>query len=101
MPSIVDNPKYGEGHQVVLKDKLSSVMVSKLRESGYAPGKDVFKITLKQSPKPEKSLTIAKGEKSVLLIDKSNSKLLLKVLNLQSMDCLIIFLIIQNQILIY
>lgn len=78
MASIVDNPKYGEGHQVVLKDKLSSVMVSKLRESGYAPGKDVFKITLKQSPKPEKSLTIAKGEKSVLLIDKSNSKLLLK-----------------------
>jgi hypothetical protein len=49
MASIVDNPKYGEGHQVVLKDKLSGVIATKFRQAGYQPGKDKFKITLKKN----------------------------------------------------
>jgi hypothetical protein len=78
MASIVDNPKYGEGHQVVLKDKLSGVIATKFRQAGYQPGKDKFKITLKKTPKHQKYLEVAKGTKSILLIDKANRKLLLE-----------------------
>ena len=78
MASIVDNPKYGEGHQVVLKDKLSGVMATRFRQMGYQPGKDAFKITLKKTPKHQKYLEVAKGTKSILLIDKANRKLLIE-----------------------
>jgi len=78
MASIVDNPKYGEGHQVVLKDKLSGVMATKFRQMGYMPGKDKFKITLKKTPKYQKYIEIAKGNKSIYLIDKANRKLLIE-----------------------
>ena len=78
MASIVDNPKYGEGHQLVLKDKLSGVMATKFRQMGYMPGKDKFKITLKKTPKHQKYIEIAKGNKSIYLIDKANRKLLIE-----------------------
>ena len=78
MASIVDNPKYGEGHQVVLKDKLSGVMATRFRQMGYMPGKDKFKITLKKTPKHQKYIEIAKGNKSIYLIDKANRKLLIE-----------------------
>jgi len=78
MASIVDNPKYGEGHQIVLKDKLSGVMATKFRQMGYTPGRDKFKITLKKTPKENKYLEVAKGNKSIYLIDKANRKLLLE-----------------------
>jgi len=78
MASIVDNPKYGEGHQIVLKDKLSGVMATRFRQMGYMPGKDKFKITLKKTPKHQKYIEIAKGNKSLLLLDKANRKLLLE-----------------------
>ncbi len=45
MASIVNNPKYGEGHQLVLKDKLSGSMATSFRQMGYEPGKSIFKIT--------------------------------------------------------
>lgn len=78
MASVVNNPKYGEGHQVVLKDKLSGVMATKFRQLGYTPGKDIFKITLKKTPKHQKYLEVAKGNKSILLIDRANRRLLLE-----------------------
>jgi len=78
MASIVDNPKYGEGHQIVLKDKLSGVMATRFRQMGYMPGKDKFKITLKKTPKHQKYIEIAKGNKSILLLDKANRKLLIE-----------------------
>jgi len=78
MASIVDNPKYGEGHQLVLKDKLSGVMATRFRQMGYMPGKDKFKITLKKTPKHQKYIEIAKGNKSIYLIDKANRKLLIE-----------------------
>ena len=78
MASIVDNPKYGEGHQVVLKDKLSGVMATKFRQMGYMPGKDAFKITLKKTPKHQKYLEVTKGNKSIFLLDKANRKLLIE-----------------------
>jgi len=78
MASVVNNSKYGEGHQVVLKDKLSGIMATKFRQMGYTPGKDAFKITLKKTPKHQKYLEVAKGNQSILLIDKANRKLLLE-----------------------
>lgn len=78
MASIVGNSKYGEGHQIVLKDKLSGTMATKFRQMGYTPGKDIFKITLKKAPKPQKYLEVTKGNKSVLLLDKANRKLLIE-----------------------
>jgi hypothetical protein len=78
MASIVGNSKYGEGHQIVLKDKLSGTMATKFRQMGYTPGKDIFKITLKKAPRPQKYLEVTKGNKSVLLLDKANRKLLIE-----------------------
>jgi hypothetical protein len=78
MASIVGNSKYGEGHQIVLKDKLSGSMATKFRQMGYTPGKDIFKITLKKAPRPQKYLEVTKGNKSVLLLDKVNRKLLIE-----------------------
>ena len=49
MASIVNNTKYGEGHQLVLKVKLSTTMAMSFRELGYNPGKSIFKITLKKN----------------------------------------------------
>ena len=76
MASIVDNPKYGEGHQIVLKDKISGVMATRLRQLGYQPGKDKFIITLKKTPKPIKSFEVTKGNKTLLALDKANRKIL-------------------------
>jgi hypothetical protein len=78
MASIVNNPKYGEGHQLVLKDKLSGSMASSFRQMGYEPGKSIFRITLKKTPKPTKSFKVAEGNKSILLFDKNNKKIILE-----------------------
>ena len=78
MASIVNNPKYGEGHQLVLKDKLSGSMASSFRQMGYEPGKSIFKITLKKTPKPIKSFKVSEGNKSILLFDKNNKKIILE-----------------------
>lgn len=77
MASIVENKKYGEGHQVVLKDSLSGSMATKLRKFNYTPGKDIFKITLKKTPKPFRTIDIVPGNKSVYLIDRVNRKILM------------------------
>ena len=78
MASIVNNPKYGEGHQLVLKDKLSGSMAASFRQMGYEPGKSIFKITLKKTPKPIKSFKVSEGNKSILLFDKNNKKIILE-----------------------
>ena len=78
MASIVNNPKYGEGHQLVLKVKLSGSMASSFRQLGYEPGKSIFKITLKKTPQPTKSFKVSEGNKSILLFDKNNKKIILE-----------------------
>ena len=78
MASIVNNPKYGEGHQLVLKDKLSGSMAASFRQMGYEPGKSIFKITLKKTPKPSKSFKVSDGNKNILLFDKNNKKIILE-----------------------
>ena len=78
MASIVNNPKYGEGHQLVLKGKLSGSMAASFRQMGYEPGKSIFKITLKKTPKPSKSFKVSDGNKNILLFDKNNKKIILE-----------------------
>jgi len=78
MASIVNNPKYVEGHQLVLKDKISGSMASSFRQMGYEPGKSIFKITLKKTPQPTKSFKVSEGNKSILLLDKNNKKIILE-----------------------
>jgi len=78
MASIINNPKYVEGHQLVLKDKISGSMASSFRQMGYEPGKSIFKITLKKTPQPTKSFKVSEGNKSILLLDKNNKKIILE-----------------------
>jgi len=78
MASIINNPKYGEGHQLVLKDKLSGSMATSFRQMGYEPGKSIFRITLKKTPKPIKSFKVSEGTKSVILFDRNNKKIILE-----------------------
>jgi len=78
MASIINNPKYGEGHQLVLKDKLSGSTATSFRQMGYEPGKSIFKITLKKTPQPTKSFKVSEGNKSILFFDKNNKKIILE-----------------------
>ena len=78
MASIINNPKYGEGHQLVLKDKLSGSTATSFRQMGYEPGKSIFKITLKKTPQPPKSFKVSEGNKSILFFDKNNKKIILE-----------------------
>jgi hypothetical protein len=79
--TIVNNKKYGEGHQVVLKasDKLSSPIRSKFTSKGYAAGKSVFSIVIPNSKtKADKLIELAVGKAQVYLKDNSNKILLIK-----------------------
>lgn len=78
MASIVNNSKYGEGHQLILKDKLSVTMAMSFKELGYNPGKSIFKITLKKIPTPTKTFKVSTGNNSVLLLDEKNKKIVLE-----------------------
>ena len=78
MASIINNPIYGEGHQLVLKDKLSGSTATSFRQMGYEPGKSIFKITLKKTPQPTKSFKVSEGNKSILFFDKNNKKIILE-----------------------
>lgn len=80
MASIVNNSKYGEGHQLILKDqdKLSVTMAMSFKKLGYNPGKSIFKITLKKTPTPTKTFKVSVGNNSVLLLDEKNKKIVLE-----------------------
>ena len=69
MASIVNNKRYGEGHEVVLKDPAK--MPAKYKElfirSGYTPGKTTFKLTF--NPKKVDKIVDAFGNVSIHLKD--------------------------------
>lgn len=75
MASIVENKKYGEGHEVVLKDasKLSATIKRKISQFGYTPGKSKFKLTFNPK-KVDKSIVIStdKTAKTIYLKDTNN-----------------------------
>jgi hypothetical protein len=73
MATIAGNTKYGEGHQVILKDykDLSSLAKKAFMDSKYIPGKSVFSITV--SPNNKKKvfnvIELPTGPGSVYLLD--------------------------------
>lgn len=74
MASIVENKKYGEGHEVVLKDasKLGSVFKREISKAGYIAGKSQFKLTFNPK-KIDKSVVLAdKNAKTIYLKDSNN-----------------------------
>lgn len=72
MATIVNNPKYGEGHQVVLRDKISPTAKAAFVAERYVPGKTVFSITRKQV-KVKKTIRVGKGENTITLYDPAKN----------------------------
>ena len=74
MATIVNNSKsYGEGHEIILKDKISGSGAQVMRKNGYLPGNSKFKITLKKGA--GKKIQLTEGKASVMLIDKNNKRI--------------------------
>jgi len=67
--------KYGTGHELVLKDKLSGTMASQFTNIGYVPGKSIFKIADKDKT-PDNILQINSGTDQIALQDATNKILL-------------------------
>ena len=69
MATLVDNPAYGEGHQVALKsaDHLSAKARQLFTAAGYKPGA-VFAIA-KKTDKPFKTIELGTGSKFIYLQD--------------------------------
>jgi len=79
MASIVNNKqRYGEGHCVVFKTKLSQTMLQNLRNLGIVAGQDKFEITLKNY-QPDKELELSGGgSDTIQFLDEKKKVLLVK-----------------------
>lgn len=79
MASIVNNKqRYGEGHCVVFKTKLSQTMLQNLRNLKIVPGQDKFEITLKNY-QPDKELELSGGgSDTIQFLDEKKKVLLVK-----------------------
>jgi hypothetical protein len=76
MATIVNNPKYGEDHKVVLKSKNSSVVLEKFKKFNYLPESTVFSITVKTSAKTAKKynlIDLGGGNDTVFFNDPSKN----------------------------
>jgi hypothetical protein len=73
MATIVNNNKYGEGHEVILKSAQQIPIASKMAFAKYnfVPGVSVFKIT-RSAKKIDNVISIGSGTDSVYLIDGKN-----------------------------
>lgn len=74
MATIVNNNKYGEGHEIILKSSQQIPAVSKMAFAKYkfVPGVSVFKIT--RSPKRvDGVIAVGSGNDSVYLIDDKDN----------------------------
>jgi len=69
MANILNNPSYGEGHQVILKPKLNSKLTTDLKKLGYVAGKSIFTIT-KKKVSPSQEYTLSKAPTSITFIDE-------------------------------
>jgi len=79
MASIVNNKqRYGEGHCVVFKTKLSQTMLQNLRNLDIVAGQDKFEITLKNY-QPDKTLELSGGgSDTIQFLDEKKKVLLVK-----------------------
>ena len=71
MAHILNSSKYGEGHKVVLKPKLSNKLAVEMRKNGYTLGSSVFTIT-KKKVKTKKIIDLSNDKTSEYLIDAKN-----------------------------
>jgi hypothetical protein len=71
MATIVNNPKYGEGHKIILKDKLPSGEVkNSFNILKYVPGKSIFSIT--KNNKFTSTIKVGDGKINIFLKDEKN-----------------------------
>lgn len=75
MAHILNSKKYGEGHKVVLKPKVSNKLAVELKKNGYTPGKTVFTIT-KKKVKPKIIIDLSPHKTNEILIDHVNRPVL-------------------------
>jgi hypothetical protein len=70
MATIVNNSKYGEGHEVILKDQSKIPISSKnaFKKLGFEPGVSVFKVS-RNAKKADEVITVGNGKDSVYLAD--------------------------------
>jgi hypothetical protein len=70
MATIVNNSKYGEGHEVILKDPNKMPTTSKLAftKYGFEPGVSVFKVS-RNADKADVTINLGAGKDSVYLKD--------------------------------
>jgi|TARA_B110000483_G_scaffold168463_1_gene199210 hypothetical protein len=68
MAHILNSSKYGEGHKVVLKPKLSNKLAVEMRKNGYKLGSSIFTIT-KKKVKPTISIELSANKTFELFID--------------------------------
>ena len=81
MASIVGSSKYGEGHQIIIKDptQISSVIKKLFVDNGYTPGKSIFSITKTSKLNDiNQIIELGSGKESIILKDEKNKLLLLK-----------------------
>ena len=71
MAHILNSSKYGEGHKVVLKPKLSNQLAVEMRKNGYKLGSSIFTIT-KKKVKPKIELDLSESKTFEYFIDSSN-----------------------------
>lgn len=76
MAHLVNNPRYGPGHEVVLKSKLPAIDLAAFAQYGYKPDVSVFQIA-RSVPKPSVVIDLGKGLTGgkvfeLFLKDKSN-----------------------------
>ena len=71
MAHILNNPKYGEGHKVVLKDKLavSADTQKEIMKYGYKPGQSVFVMT-KRKQRPDIVIHLTDAKTHEYMIDE-------------------------------
>lgn len=81
MATLVNNKKYGEGHQVILKapDKIPTTSRSKFAAAGYTAGKSVFSIVTNiNRVKISKVIELAPGRGVIYLKDNKNNVIAVK-----------------------
>lgn len=71
MAHILNSSKYGEGHKVVLKPKLSNKLAVEMRKNGYKLGSSIFTIT-KKKVKPKIELDLSDSKTFEYFVDSSN-----------------------------
>ena len=71
MAHILNSSKYGEGHKVVLKPKLSNKLAVEMRKNGYKLGSSIFTIT-KKKVKPKIELDLSESKTFEYFVDSSN-----------------------------